>query len=195
MEHYYKDKQSRVTLVLLHGTGADEHDLVPLAENVYPSANILSLRGQVNENGMLRFFRRYDTHHFDLDSVAKEREVIYHFLTEAKAKYHLEDLVLLGFSNGASMIEALLQKEPERFTGAVLLQPGYLQEGLTFPLKKDLRVFLSVSDVDPYLKINHQKALIKALGDSFDLYVARHDNGHSLSHQTLYDLRNFFKLS
>lgn len=191
MIHYYEDRQSSRTLVLFHGTGADEHDLVPLARDVAPDANILSLRGRVNEGGMLRFFKRYDYHTFDLDSINLESDVVLAFIKKAQCDYKLGELILLGYSNGASMIEALLEKDNTRFSKAVLLQPGYIKEGLTFPQNKGLKLFVSVSDVDPYLLVPSQKKLLKALEDSFDVNVVRHGNGHSLTMEVLMLLANF----
>lgn len=191
MTHYYLDKKSDHTLVLLHGTGADEHDLVPLATSVAPNANILSLRGRVSENGMLRFFKRFDIHTFDQESIDEESDAVLKFIEEAQAKYKLGALILLGYSNGASMIEALLTKDSKRFTKAVLLQPGLIRQDLTFPINKALEVFVSVSDVDPYLTLANQKALLRVLDDSFTLSITRHNNGHGLTNEVLHDVYKF----
>lgn len=191
MTHYYLDKQSDETLILLHGTGADEHDLVPLATSVAPNANILSLRGRVSENGMLRFFKRFDMHTFDQESIDTESDAVLKFIKEAQTKYKLGNLTLLGYSNGASMIEALLTKDNKRFTKAVLLQPGLIREDLVFPVNKELAVFASISDIDPYLTIANQKALLKALNESFTLSITRHNNGHGLTNEVLHDVYKF----
>ncbi len=194
MIHYFEDNSSEVTLVLLHGTGGDEHDLVPLAKDLLPSANILSLRGRVNENGMLRFFKRLNMHTFDLDSVDSESDVVLAFLREAKTKYNLKHLYVLGYSNGATMIEALLTKDASLFTKAVLLQPGLLSDDLVFPEFKTLEVFTSVSNNDPYLPVALQKKLLYKLEAGYTVTVSRHNNGHGLTNDVLHDLQKWLTL-
>jgi len=191
MIHYFKENKSDKTFVLLHGTGADEHDLVPLAQDINGTYNILSLRGRINEGGMLRFFRRFDMFTFDLENVKAEAEHITKFLTNFKKEHNLKDLVLLGFSNGASMIEALLLEDDTLYKGAVLLQPGLLKEDLKFKENKNLKVFISVSDNDPYLPLLRQQKLVNALNESYDLSLSRHNNGHSLTYSVLHDLRKW----
>lgn len=194
MIHYFEDNKSEVTLVLLHGTGGDEHDLVPLAKDLLPSANILSLRGRVNENGMLRFFKRLNMHTFDLASVDSESDVVLAFLREAKTKYNLKHLYVLGYSNGATMIEALLTKDASLFTKAVLLQPGLLSDDLVFPELKKLEVFTSVSNNDPYLPVEMQKKLLHKLERGYTVTVSRHNNGHGLTNDVLHDLQKWLIL-
>lgn len=193
MIHYFENNNHRVTLVLLHGTGGDEKDLVPLAHDIDQKYNILSLRGRINEGGMLRFFKRFDMHNFDLENAKQEADYILNFLKDAKKKYKLKELILLGYSNGASMIEALLLEDSNLFSGAVLLQPGLLKTDIVFPLNKDFKVFLSASDNDPYLPVNRQKILIEALSASHDLSVSKHKNGHGLTATVLHDLRKWLK--
>ena len=191
MIHYFENNKSDLTLVLLHGTGGDEHDLVPLAHDLSQKYNILSLRGRINEGGMLRFFKRFDMHNFDLVNAKEEAEYIINFLKEAKKKYKLRNLVLLGYSNGASMIEALLLEDSNLFTGAALIQPGLLRTDIVFPENKDFRVFVSASDNDPYLPVNRQKMLISALEKSYDVSVSKHNSGHSITHTVMHDLRKW----
>lgn len=194
MIHYFENNNHRTTLVLLHGTGGDEKDLVPLAHDIDQKYNILSLRGRINEGGMLRFFKRFDMHTFDLENVKQEAEFILNFLKDAKKKYKLKELILLGYSNGASMIEALLLEDSNLFSGAVLLQPGLLKTDIVFPINKDFKVFISASDNDPYLPVNRQKILIEALSASYDVSVSKHQNGHGLTATVLHDIRKWLKM-
>lgn len=194
MIHYFENNNHRTTLVLLHGTGGDEKDLVPLAHDIDQKYNILSLRGRINEGGMLRFFKRFDMHTFDLENAKQEAEFILNFLKDAKKKYKLKELILLGYSNGASMIEALLLEDSNLFSGAVLLQPGLLKTDIVFPINKDFKVFISASDYDPYLPVNRQKILIEALSASYDVSVSKHQNGHGLTATVLHDIRKWLKM-
>lgn len=191
MIHLFIDKKSSETLVLFHGTGANEHDLVPLAEEVAPTYNILSIRGRVNENGMTRFFKRYDTQTFDLESVDAEGNVILKFLKDAGTKYNLGELTLLGYSNGATMISALLLKDITSFKAAVLLQPGLVKDDLTFEHNKNLRVLVSVSNNDPYLPFRKQTKVLNELKAAFKTTTSRHDKGHSIPPQVVADIYKF----
>lgn len=194
MIHYYKDNGSDFTLVLLHGTGGDEHDLVPLARELSRKANILSLRGRISENGMLRFFRRFGMHTFDLENAKEEAVYITKFIRDTKKKYKLKNLILLGYSNGASMIQALLLEDVKLYYSAVLLQPGLLKEDIIFPIKKTMPVFISVSVNDPYLKASSQKVLRNVLDESFTLSVSEHQNGHGLPESVIHDLKWFLEI-
>lgn len=112
------------TIVLLHGTGADEHDLIPLADAILPGANVLSLRGDVDENGMPRFFRRFAEGVFDLEDVALRAEKLARFVPKAAAQYGFDpsQAVAVGFSNGANIAAATLLLHPNTFNQAVLMR-------------------------------------------------------------------------
>lgn len=112
----------RKPLLLLHGTGADENDLVPLGRRVAPGAALLSPRGQVLEGGMPRFFRRLAEGVFDEADLRRRAADLAGFVTAARERYGLEAPVALGFSNGANIAAAILLLHPEVLAGAVLLR-------------------------------------------------------------------------
>jgi phospholipase/carboxylesterase len=109
-------------LLLLHGTGGDENDLLPFGRAVAPGSALLSPRGQVLENGMPRFFRRLAEGVFDEADVRRRAEDLAGFVAEARAAHGLKAPVALGFSNGANIAAALLFLRPEALAGAVLLR-------------------------------------------------------------------------
>jgi phospholipase/carboxylesterase len=108
---------------LLHGTGGDERDLLPLRDHLCPGAAVLSVRGTVLENGMPRFFRRLREGVFDEDDLRRQADDLAQFIRTASREYGLEEhsLVAVGFSNGANMASALLLQHPRLLGGAVLL--------------------------------------------------------------------------
>ena len=110
-------------LLLLHGTGGDEHDLLPLRDHLSPGAAVLSVRGTVLENGMPRFFRRLREGVFDEDDLRQQAETLAAFVTDAGSFYGIDEgsLVAVGFSNGANIASAMLLQRPEVLAGAVLL--------------------------------------------------------------------------
>ena len=110
-------------LLLLHGTGGDENDLIPLGQAVAPGSALLSPRGKVPENGMPRFFRRLAEGVFDENDVRRRAHELADFISEAREAYGLEDPTALGYSNGANIAAAVLLLRPEALAGAVLLRP------------------------------------------------------------------------
>ncbi len=109
-------------LLLLHGTGGDENDLLPLGRAVLPGAALLSPRGQVLEGSMPRFFRRLAEGVFDEADLTKRTHELADFIADARTRYGLQAPVALGFSNGANIAAALLLLRPEALAGAALLR-------------------------------------------------------------------------
>jgi phospholipase/carboxylesterase len=109
-------------LLLLHGTGGDENDLVRLGRAVAPGAALLSPRGQVLEHGMPRFFRRLAEGVFDEDDVQRRAHELADFIDDARARYRIAAPTALGYSNGANIAAALLLLRPEVLSDAILLR-------------------------------------------------------------------------
>jgi phospholipase/carboxylesterase len=112
----------RPPLLLLHGTGGDENDLLPLGRVVAPGSALLSPRGKVLEGGMPRFFRRLAEGVFDEADIRRRADELAAFIAEAREAYGLAAPVALGFSNGANIAAALLALRPEALAGAALLR-------------------------------------------------------------------------
>ena len=115
-------RPDRPALLLLHGTGGDETDLLPLGHMVAPGAALLSPRGHVIEGGMARFFRRLAEGVFDEADVRRRAGELGEFIAEARHAYGLPAPVALGFSNGANIAAAVLLLRPDALAGAVLLR-------------------------------------------------------------------------
>lgn len=109
-------------LLLLHGTGGDENDLVPLGRMLAPNAPLLSVRGKVLEGGARRFFRRFGEGLLDEDDLRLRSDELADFVTAACSHYGLMAPVALGFSNGANIAAAMLLRRPGVLSGAVLLR-------------------------------------------------------------------------
>ena len=121
--HVWQPGSGRPPLLLLHGTGGDEHDLLELRQHLAPDAPVLSPRGTVSEHGMARFFRRLQEGVFDEDDLRLRADELAAFLAAAEQKYDVPagSWLAVGFSNGANMASALLLRHPESLAGAVLL--------------------------------------------------------------------------
>ena len=109
-------------LLLLHGTGGDEHDLLPLGEMISPGAALLSVRGQVLEHGMPRFFRRLAEGVFDEADVKRRANELADFVEAARKAYGLAAPLALGYSNGANIAAAMLLLRPNTLQGGILLR-------------------------------------------------------------------------
>ena len=115
-------RTGRPALLLLHGTGGDENDLVPLVEMVSPGSALVSPRGKVLENGMPRFFRRLAEGVLDEDDVRRRANELAGFIAEAREAYGLPAPIALGFSNGANVAAAVMLLRPDALAGAVLIR-------------------------------------------------------------------------
>jgi phospholipase/carboxylesterase len=120
-----KIKSFPPTLLLLHGTGGNERDLIPLGRRIYPNSSILSPRGKVLEHGMPRFFRRLAEGVFDIEDLKSRTRELAKFVYEASLKYSFDlgKTIAVGFSNGANIGASLLLLDPQVITGAVLFRP------------------------------------------------------------------------
>jgi phospholipase/carboxylesterase len=121
--HVWEPGVGAPPLLLLHGTGGNEHDLLGLREHLAPDAPVLSPRGTVLEHGMARYFRRLREGVFDEDDLRERADELAGFLAAAERKYGVAagSWVAVGFSNGANMASAMLLRHPEALAGAVLL--------------------------------------------------------------------------
>ena len=122
-------------LLLLHGTGGDENDLLGLGKMISPGSALLSPRGRVLEHGMPRFFRRLAEGVFDEDDVRLRARELGDFVSEARQRYGIAAPVAVGFSNGANIAAALLLLKPDVLAGAILLRA---MVPLSHPPKVDL---------------------------------------------------------
>ena len=162
-------------LLLLHGTGGDEHDLLPLGRAVAPGAALLSPRGKVLEGGMPRFFRRLAEGVFDEPDVIRRAQDLADFVQEARESYGLAAPIALGFSNGANIAAAVLQLRPGALAGAVLLRA---MVPLQSAPKADLNgtpVLILSGGLDPIVPDENAARLAATLGQA----------GAAVDHRTL----------
>lgn len=142
---------SRDTLVVLHGTGGDENDLVSLGQTVAPGAAILSPRGNVLENGAPRFFKRLAEGVFDPQEVRLRAEELGRFIQAATARYGLDPkrIFAFGYSNGANAASTVMFIEPSLIKGAILLRPMLVYEPEKSADLSGSSVFISAGRMDP----------------------------------------------
>ena len=162
-------------LLLLHGTGGDENDLLGLGKMISPGSALLSPRGRVLEHGMPRFFRRLAEGVFDEADVRRRAQELGDFVTEARKQYGIAAPVAVGFSNGANIAAALLLLQPDVLAGAILLRA---MVPLSDPPTADL------AD-KPVLLLSGQADPIVPAGNSARLAALLSQAGASVTHRVL----------
>ena len=168
-------KQGLPPLLLLHGTGGDENDLIDLGRMVAPGAALLSPRGKVLEGGMPRFFRRLKEGVFDEDDVRKRANELADFVSEAREEYGMPAPIALGFSNGANIAAAMLLLRPDSLAGAALLRA-------MVPLAQPPAADLSGS---PVLILSGSMDPIVPAANAADLARQLQQAGANVEHRTL----------
>lgn len=153
---------------MLHGTGADENDLIPLGRALAPDAALLSLRGKVTENGMPRFFRRLAMGVFDLEDLALRTEELGDFVEAAAEAYGFDTtrIVLVGYSNGANIGGSLLLQRPGLVRAAVLLHAMVPFVPEVLPDLTGTSVLVTGGRRDPMIPGDQTQELARMLSDA-----------------------------
>ncbi len=168
-------------LLLLHGTGGNENDLVPLGQLIRPGAALLSPRGEVNENGQLRFFRRLAPGVFDEADLVRRTHELADFVEDQSERHHLRKIVAVGYSNGANIAAAMLLLRPGVLSGALLLRA---MVPLEIPHPPDLAgvpVLILAGRQDEMMSVDQpQRLTALLLAAGADVTLDWQDTGHSL---------------
>lgn len=172
------------TLLLLHGTGGDENDLIALGQILEPDAALLSPRGQVLERGMPRFFRRFAEGVFDIEDLRYRTNELADFIDAASKKYGFSTstLFIAGYSNGANIGASLLLLRPGSAAGAALFHPVVPLVPDTLPDLTGIPVFIGAGRNDPYASPDQTTELAQLLRQGgADVQTFWHDAGHALT--------------
>ena len=172
------------TLLMLHGTGGDENNLVPFGKVLLPGAALLSPRGKVDEGGALRFFRRIREGVFDQKDLAVRTDELADFIAGASEAYGIkrERIVAVGFSNGANIAGSLLLRRPGTITRAVLLSPMIPFEPDPRPDLSNTAVFIGAGKMDqmvPAAETERLAELLRNCGARVTLHWE--DGGHNIA--------------
>jgi len=169
-------------LLLLHGTGGDENDLIPLGQALLPGAGLLSVRGNVLENGMPRFFRRLSEGVFDLADLERRTEELARFIDAARREYAIGEAILAaGYSNGANIAASLMLRRPRQLAGAALFRAMVPFTPETLPDLRGIPVFFSAGRRDSIVPESNTRQLVamfEAAGAEVSTYW--HRGGHEL---------------
>ncbi len=158
-----QDSASGETLIVLHGTGGNENDLVAISQAIAPGVAILSPRGKVLENGAPRFFKRLAEGVFDPKEVRSRSEELARFIRAAIAKYDLDAsrIYALGYSNGANIASTVMFIEPRLLQSAMLFRPMLVYEPGERADLSGASVFISAGRVDPIVPVKSVERLVE----------------------------------
>jgi predicted esterase len=192
--HEFIPGDSPRTLLLLHGTGGNERDLIPLGHELDAKAALLSPRGKVLENGMPRFFRRLAEGVFDLQDLKYRTNELAEFVTAAAQHYEFatDQLVAVGYSNGANIAASTLLLRPQLLPTAMLFRAVVPLHPEKEPNLSSVRVWIGAGDQDPIVPPSDTERLAEVLrraGAEVTLHFAK--AGHGLTNNDLEAARHW----
>lgn len=194
--HSKHDGSNKNLIIMLHGTGGNENDLVSIARFVDSQATLIGIRGNVEEQGMLRYFKRYPDGSFDLKDLAKNTSLLFNGIKELIQYYKLDDyeVTLLGYSNGANIAINILKEFETDYSNAILFHPSPVRVGVPIKKQKNLRVFATTGTQDPFITQDQFATLINEIKDAgIETEAFSHDFGHQLIQEELIAAKAFFK--
>lgn len=163
--HEFVPGSSNRTLVLLHGTGGNERDLIPLGRELDQTAALLSPRGKALENGMPRFFRRLAEGVFDLEDLQKRTHELADFVAAAEDRYHIDrkNVIAVGYSNGANIAASVLLLRPETFARAILFRAMVPLKPEKPPELGNVHIWIGAGNHDPIIPTSETQRLVNLL--------------------------------
>lgn len=188
------NKSEPLALLLLHGTGGNEDDLIQVGQMLSSSASLLSPRGKVLENGIPRFFKRLAEGVFDMDDLKFRTKELADFVKEASNVYsfNLNKTIAVGFSNGANIAASLLLSNPETIKGAILFRAMVPFVPNILPDLSDKIVFLSAGMFDPIVSKSQIEALLKILQKSrANVTLKWQQSSHNLVEKDISDAKEW----
>ncbi|MES9683050.1 MULTISPECIES: alpha/beta hydrolase [Bacillaceae] len=198
MKHIFNKghNPTKPTLLLLHGTGGNELDLIPLAGIIDDEASVLSVRGNILENGMPRFFKRLAEGVFDEEDLIFRTKELNEFLDDAAKKYGFDrnNIIALGYSNGANIAASLLFHYQNALKGAILHHPMVPRKGIELPDLSGKTVFIAAGTNDPICS-PMESAELKSLLEKANANVELHweNQGHQLTMQEAESAANWYQ--
>lgn len=193
-----KAKKSSLTLLLLHGTGGTEDDLIPLGNELTPDASILSVRGKVLENGMPRFFRRLEEGVFDLEDLKMRTDELADFILKSSSIYDfdLKRLIAVGYSNGANIGASVLLRRPEVLAGAILFRAmvPFIPDVLPDLSKKFIILLEGMRD--PIVSKQEAESLLKIFNKArSNVTIKWQDSGHNLTQEDIDSAKKWLEIN
>nr|WP_285865916.1 alpha/beta hydrolase [Lederbergia lenta] len=199
MKHIFQQGQdpNAPTLLLLHGTGGTEQDLLGIGKMISTQPSLLSVRGNVLESGMPRFFRRLAEGVFDEEDLIFRTEELNQFLDDSAQEYQFDrnNVIAVGYSNGANIAGSLLFHFQDSLKGAILFHPMVPRRGIDLPDLNGTSVFIGAGKNDPMCppeESEELKVLLESAGAKVQLHWEH--QGHQLTIGEVEKAKEWFKL-
>ena len=192
--HEFVPGSSSRTLLLFHGTGGNERDLIALGRELDPNAALLSPRGKVLENGMPRFFRRLAEGVFDLEDLKYRTNELADFVAAAGEHYGFtsDNVVAVGYSNGANIAASMLLLRPEVMPAAILFRAMVPLVPNKLPELSSVHVWIGAGDQDPIIPPSEAQRLVELLRRAgADVTIRFFNAGHGLTNDDLEAARHW----
>lgn len=195
MIHLFKKGTTNKTLIMLHGTGGDEYSLINLAKEFSQNDNILTIRGNVKEEGMNRYFKRLQLGVYDLDSFYLETKTLINTIKNLSLKYdfNIKEATLIGFSNGANIIQGILLLEPKLFNKYIMFSPDYIDPSKEFGNLDNIKIFISSAKNDPIISFDNVLTLKTKLENKNAHLTFIEGDGHKINLKILTESVLFYQ--
>jgi phospholipase/carboxylesterase len=193
---FLKRNESALTYLLLHGTGGNERDLIPILDMIDPSANIFGVLGEVSEHGMARYFKRLSEGVFDEEDLDFRTDRLHEFVLSKCQEYgvDLRQLVILGYSNGANMAQSLILRHPKSFYTVVMLHPMNVKKSVAFDDLSHMKIFISAGQFDPICPIEETDILEHRLKDAkAHLEVSVLNTDHRITYEEVMNVKKWIE--
>jgi phospholipase/carboxylesterase len=194
--HEFVRGDSNRTLLLLHGTGGNERDLMPLGRELDPDASLLSPRGKILEHGMPRFFRRLAEGVFDLEDLKTRTNELADFVASAVLQYELsaDHILGVGYSNGANIAASMLLLRPEIIQAAILFRAMVPLIPDKLPDLSSVHAWIGAGDQDPIVPASETKRLAELLRRAgADVTIRFFNAGHGLTNDDVTTARRWLQ--
>lgn len=193
---FLKRNESALTYLLLHGTGGNERDLIPILDMIDPSANVFGVLGEVSEHGMARYFKRLSEGVFDEEDLDFRTDRLHEFVLSKCQEYgvELKKLVILGYSNGANMAQSLILRHPQSFYTVVMLHPMNVKKNVAFEDLSHMKIFISAGQFDPICPIEETDVLehrLKAAKAQLEVSVLNTD--HRITYEEVMNVKKWIE--
>ena len=181
---YQKGQDDHPVILLFHGTGGDENDLLSIANEIDEKASVISFRGDVDENGSLRFFKRKPNGQFDYEDLVMRTEKLDLLIKELSVElgFDCNNLVAIGYSNGANIIGSLLFAKEICLKGAILMHPMVARTDVKPKNLSGRKILITAGINDPICPVGESRAVNDILkAAKAEVNIQWFDDGHRLT--------------
>ena len=191
---YIKGSNSNL-LIMLHGTGGDEKSLIDVAKYIDPNASVLGIKGNVSENGINRFFKRFRPGVFDIENLIQETKNLYNFISDfiKENGFSEDNLIIIGYSNGANILGSILYHYGRIAKGAVMMHPMIPIKKFSVEKQNGGKILITSGINDPMVSNNETNELVNILSQAGgDVIHLSFSEGHSVSLTELNEIKKWY---